>query len=305
MTSEASLARLRIVLRALQRVSPTLAAQGFERAFFAAPRHRPSARGQALLDTGRPFSIGSGNTRVAGWTWGQGPPILLMHGWGDSAGSLHSIARPLIEAGRHVVMFDAPGHGASGRGLSSLPQFIRAIVAVTDYLGDPDVVMAHSLGAAAVMLAAGQGGISPRRFVLFAPPAQPTDLVMHVARLCGLGEESVQRMRRRVARRLDFRWEQLDALAAARRMHAAALVIHDEDDRVVSHGDGIRIAKSWEGAELLSTTGLGHRGVLRDEGVVDRAVRFALDGSVAASWSEPWAGSAARLEYELFDPASR
>jgi len=52
------------------------------------------------------------------------------------------------------------------------------------------------------------------------------------------------------------------------------LVIHDRDDPTVPWADGAAIATAWPGAELVTTTGLGHRDLLRDASVVARAVAF-------------------------------
>ena len=38
--------------------------------------------------------------------------------------------------------------------------------------------------------------------------------------------------------------------------------------------DGAAIAGAWPGARLVTTTGLGHRRILRDERVVSQAVAF-------------------------------
>ncbi|MGZ8398366.1 MAG: alpha/beta fold hydrolase, partial [Gemmatimonadales bacterium] len=60
----------------------------------------------------------------------------------------------------------------------------------------------------------------------------------------------------------------------ARRMTAAALVIHDRDDPDVPYAHGEEIAAAWPGAELLTTSGLGHRAVMRDPKVIQRTVAF-------------------------------
>jgi len=44
---------------------------------------------------------------------GQGPPVLLLHGYGDSSYSWHRNFQPLIQAGFRVLALDLPGLGAS------------------------------------------------------------------------------------------------------------------------------------------------------------------------------------------------
>ena len=52
------------------------------------------------------------------------------------------------------------------------------------------------------------------------------------------------------------------------------LVFHDRDDAEVPWSDGAAIAGAWPGARLVTTAGLGHRRILRDERVVSQAVAF-------------------------------
>ena len=48
----------------------------------------------------------------------------------------------------------------------------------------------------------------------------------------------------------------------------------DRDDDEVAWTDGAAIAEAWPGARLVTTTGLGHRRILRDAQVVSQAVSF-------------------------------
>jgi pimeloyl-ACP methyl ester carboxylesterase len=56
------------------------------------------------------------------------------------------------------------------------------------------------------------------------------------------------------------------------------LVIHDLHDGVVPWGHGDRIRAAWNHAELITTEGLGHRRVRKDDDVIRRAVSF-LEGA--------------------------
>jgi pimeloyl-ACP methyl ester carboxylesterase len=62
-------------------------------------------------------------------------------------------------------------------------------------------------------------------------------------------------------------------------MNAPLLVIHDEDDREMPIRSGELVARSWPRAELVRTSGLGHRRILRDAGVIERTVEFVARGA--------------------------
>lgn len=281
----------------LQTISPAAAARLVERWFFTPPRVGMPADGRELLRAGRRFTLAVDNRAISGWTWGAGPSVYLVHGWGSRAGRLAALVRPFVEAGCRVIAFDAPGHGDSGRGLSSMPEFARALKAIVDHCGPAHAVIAHSLGAAATALAASRG-LEADRFVLLAPAATPAAFAESFAEVLGARAEIMARMRDNSERRLRFSWSALDVCAMVTGLEKPALVVHDRNDDVVPFAEGAAIAASWPNARLLATEGLNHRGVVRDPAVVADIVRFATGVSVPSSEAEA-------LEHHLFYRESR
>jgi pimeloyl-ACP methyl ester carboxylesterase len=53
----------------------------------------------------------------------------------------------------------------------------------------------------------------------------------------------------------------------------------DRDDPDVPYAHGEEIAGAWPGAQLVVTTGLGHRALLRDPEVIRRTVTFLSNGA--------------------------
>lgn len=269
-------------LRAAQVVSPSVTAALAERLFFRAPSAKVSARGQAFLARGERFRLIVDGRPVVGWTWGEGSTTYLVHGWGGNSGRIYPLAEAVIASGRRLVMFDAPGHGASGRGLSSMPEFARSLKAVVAHAGSPDSVIAHSLGAAATALAA-SWGLTARRFVFVAPASNPAEWARAFGKMLRLSPDVMQQLRSRSERRLRFNWDDLDARVHARRMAAPLLVIHDRDDATVPFSNGTDLAGSWPGARLVETKGLGHSDILRDPAVITKVLEFLSDGRTHAA----------------------
>jgi pimeloyl-ACP methyl ester carboxylesterase len=264
---------LRLGLRALETASPELAARVAERLFFAPPRRPLSPDDTAVLAAGRAFDVHSEGHRLRAWRWGAGPVVLLVHGWGGRAGRFSAFVDPLVAAGHTVVTYDGPGHGASDGRLSSMPELARALAAVAAAVGPVHGVIAHSLGGAATSLAL-RDGLAARRIALLASVADPGVFAEAFAESMGVRRETIDALRRNSERRIRFPWSELNVPAMAARLSLPALVVHDQDDDVVSIRDGRAIAAAWRGAELVVTTGLGHRGVLRDSATVRRAVDF-------------------------------
>jgi pimeloyl-ACP methyl ester carboxylesterase len=190
---------------------------------------------------------------------------------------------PLTDAGYSVVAFDAPGHGASAGRLSSLPQFIAAIETVARELGDDGTfagIVAHSMGAAATTLAMSRG-LRAGRVVFLAPAVDPIGYTERFAEIVGLTPDILDRMRRSIERRFGQSWDDFEVLGPAAKMTTPLLVFHDREDRDVEWTNGGAIASAWPGAELVSTSGLGHRRIVHDPGVVARAVSFLVPARTA------------------------
>ena len=295
----------RALLSILQPVWPGAAAWLSERLFFTAPRRPASATAKAALVNAARFTLRVEGRRVIGWRWGdRGRPVVyLTHGWGSSGARIAAFVPPLLDAGYSVVTYDAPGHGASGWGMSSLPDFARALAAVTAREGNgsaPHAIIAHSFGCAGTALAL-SWGLEVSRLVFLAPAADPVAWVGPFARALGLRPDVLDRMQARSERRLRFRWADINVCDIARRLptHAPLLIVHDNADETVAARDGGEaIAAAWPRAQLVRTDGLGHRGVTHDPRIVGQVVQFVTAGEQLDLSRR--SSDAQRLEHELF-----
>lgn len=260
----------------LGRFTPSLSARLAEEIFRTPPKHRRLRREERELAAARFSWTAFKGVLLPTWTWGTGPPALLVHGWGGHAGRLTPFVKPLLRAGFSVIAFDAPGHGQAPGGYSSLPDFIGAIRAIADTHGPLEVAIGHSLGAAACAIAA-RDGVRVSRIVLLSPPAEAEKYTGRFARFFGIPPQTHEAMKRRLERRYRVRWR--DLVVADGECPVRILVFHDGRDGKVPFGDGEEIVRAWPNAELVRTRGLGHHRILRDPRVISRAVMFIADGS--------------------------
>lgn len=267
------LAAVRLGMRTLGAVAPPLAARAAAALFRRPPAHAATDGERVVLERGRRVSFPVRGRPVSAWTWGAGPAVLLVHGWGSRAARLGSFVPPLVEAGFLVVAFDAPGHGATGGRLSSLPEFIFAIEAAHDVYGPFAGIVAHSLGGAASTLALARG-VRAKRVVLVAPAADPASYTRRFAEIVGITPGVRERMEARLVREFGVPWAEFDVVAAAGRLSTPLLVFHDEGDAEVAFRDGKAIVSAWKNGSLVATRGLGHRRIVHDPAVVAAAVEF-------------------------------
>lgn len=275
------LALVRRALRVVSAVSPALAARIAGRFWFRIPRPRIREATREFLATGQRFDVAVGRGVVASWRWGEGPAVILVHGWGGHGGQLSEYVQPLVARGHQVIAFDAPSHGHSGPGMlgarhATLFEFADALVVLTRNIGRVAGVIAHSGGCAAVGWAMWKHpALRIERLVFIAPFGKPLRYMGIFQRTLGLSDAAMRRFRESTERQFQFRWEDLDVPAMASRMETPPLlVVHDREDRETAWQDGAEIAGSWPHARLETTTGLGHVRILRDPEVVGQIVEF-------------------------------
>ncbi len=279
---------VRSVFSGLQAISPALAAQLAAAAMFRTQRKPRADWEQRIAERAEHLIVDGPSGDIAVQRWGQGPLVMLVHGWNGRGSQLGAFVEPLLEAGFQVVAFDAPGHGASDGSTSSLVHFANAFDAVADavrpFFQPLRGVVAHSLGGAAVMFALSRAQDRPRstsepgvkapRLVFVAPPIDLHDFVSTVSSELGLSQPTEQVLNSLVEQRIGHRMEDLHALRHAASMRAPLLVLHDEQDRAVPLACGESLVQAWPGAELRKTNGLGHTRILRDPQAVATAVAF-------------------------------
>jgi pimeloyl-ACP methyl ester carboxylesterase len=128
------------------------------------------------------LTIPSGDHELAAWLLLSGsaqpyePLVLIAHGWGANYSVVLRLAEPLARAGHDVLLFDVRGHGRSEPApFVTVRHFRDDLMAVARWAARrfPDrqlVLVGHSLGGAAGVLAAADGAPIDG-LVLIAAPA--------------------------------------------------------------------------------------------------------------------------------------
>ena len=280
---------LRATFGLLERHAPRLGGRLAEHLWFRLP---PRADGQTRARRtpagGEPFDVAWGGGTVCGRVYGDwgNPTAYLVHGWGGWWQQLSALVPPLLEAGLCVVAVDGPSHGDSGpgrfgRSSTTFVELGEALRAVVGEFGRPTVVVAHSAGAMATMLAMQGEQVHPDSLVFLAPPRTVEPMVRAFAAALGAGERTLGAMVHRAEGRVGMAMDDIDlvAFAAAHRALPRLLVIHDRSDAEAPVSGAVELTTAWHDARLQLTDGLGHRRVMWDPAVVRRVTAFAAEAA--------------------------
>jgi len=204
---------------------------------------------------------------------GDGPTVLLAHGWGGTAAHFGPLMTSLCRQGFHVVAMQLPSHG-SGNGLRVDGfQVAEAIRRVADGI-DACHVVGHSFGAFSTLFALRQG-LDIDRVALVAPCVSIGDARDSFLAKVPLPARVVEALNQSIDR--DYGpaiWDDLDFVQRPPEGDRPVLIIHDEDDARLPIESSRRLAAAIGGARMVETRELGHRGVVTDESIVRQITEF-------------------------------
>ena len=212
-----------------------------------------------------------------GWlnvsTWGEGPTIMLLHGWGGRGSNLGGFVDPLIAAGFKVVAHDAPAHGGSDGEITSMIECGGAVLQVGRSIGPVFGVIGHSFGAPCAAFAV-KHGLQIDAAVFLGAPLSVMDLMKEIGMSRGVPSRVCDLMVTEFEKRYRFGRGEIDTDNLVENLRVPLLVVHDETDKVAPLSDGETIASCAPNGVFMKTNGLGHRGVLSDSDVIERSVDF-------------------------------
>lgn len=253
-------------------------------------RHERPVREQRIVDLAARHAVQHKDKTIAVYEWSapstQGevpepeaesiPTALLVHGWEGRGSQLSAFVEPLLALGFRVIAFDHVGHGESDGRACSLPTMrdtLRAVAAATCEGGAPSALIAHSMGSFAASLALAEGWRSTT--VVYVSP--PDDLLVYFARYLELvtgSDDLLPDLIRSMEQRFGEPVEDFEFPKLVESLDQPLLVLHSDDDTDVPIEGGRFVAEHWPGGTLRTFSGLGHRRILRDEGVVAAATEF-------------------------------
>lgn len=205
------------------------------------------------VDPGPRYVVSSDGTRIAYWSNGSGPPMLLVHG----SMSDHRRWRITEHLAPHrsVHAMDRRGRGGSGDGPAWSPDLeVEDVAAVIDALAEdasaPVDVLGHSLGGYLALRAAART-TNVRRLVLYEPAIietpQPEELIarMQGAADAGRHEDVVEMMIREVLHMPEEQFEALRQLPSwPSRVATAPTLPREESVRMVVEVDEMAAIKA-------------------------------------------------------------
>lgn len=227
-----------------------------------------------LLTGAEPFSFGPDNSRKA-WSFGEGPLVILVHGYSGRGVQMAALARHLSAAGFRSVIFDAGGHGLSRPERIGFHTFMADTRDLLAHLGSPvHTLVGHSAGALAMMRARGLYDVSANAYVAICAPLFPY-VPLETMRSRGVPAPALDHIKAVLSDHFQMSWSALvRGEAFAPEQGKGLLAIYDDSDEKVRHTDADVLAEIWPGSRVVKTTCYGHNRILRAEETLSAVLEF-------------------------------
>ncbi len=261
------------IFRFLWAWMPGLALAVLKRFFMATGSYSLNPEESACLNRGRPFQIQVHDKVVHAWQWGQGPGILMVHGWSGCGAQFHRFVASIVQAGYSAIAIDGPGHGRTGGRTASYFEFtdvVRAFLSPDHGLNIQGII-GHSFGAAAIINSLEKEMLNLKT-VCIAPVLRLRELMMHTFERFGMPVEIYSALIGDFEAKFGYSLVKDNPYRLIDRLAAPVLIIHDAEDRTAAYADSREQAWAHRHIALHTTRGLGHRRILSDAEVVHAAL---------------------------------
>lgn len=230
-----------------------------------------------FLETATKETLPFLNFTIQLYQWGnpQNESVLLIHGWEGQAGNFSDLIPKLLQQNYYVIAFDAPSHGFSSKGTTSLFEF-SDLVAILIERFNCSKITSHSFGGVATTYALYRNpALKIDKYALLTTPDKFSQRIDTVADVVGISEKVKQRLIQRLEQEMNIDVQSIGVSLFVQTISVQeALIIHDKNDRVIPLEQSQNVQHHWKNCSLKVIEGTGHFRILRTESVLDDLVQF-------------------------------
>lgn len=170
--------RLKQIVNELKLTQATPDAALMREFIFYSPKMPLRLHQEQLIAASKQFSLPvfdtyftNANVTINCFSWGNGKrKVLLTHGWASKALDFYELIVELRKIeDLEIIAFDAPGNGSSISEFSNLMLYADSVKSIALNYAQPDVLIGHSLGGMANVVALQTLGLKPHLLISIAP----------------------------------------------------------------------------------------------------------------------------------------
>ena len=204
---------------------------------------------------------------------GEKEGILLIHGW--EAGNFFELIQTLKSKGHTIYAFDAPSHGYSSKGKTSLFDFTE-LVGILIQKFKVKKLISHSFGGVAVTYALSVNQkIEIDKYVLITTPDKFSERIDSVLNQYGIHPKVFSKLRQKLEADNNLKVKDLNVSEFVKKSKIKkALILHDKKDQIIPIQQSLNVHKNWKQSRFEVIENTGHFRILTDPISIQKVVSF-------------------------------
>lgn len=214
------------------------------------------------------------NIKTYQWP-GSKESVLLIHGWEGQAGNFSDLIIKLKEKEYSIYAFDAPSHGFSSQGETSLFEFTELVGKLIKKYKVRKLI-SHSFGGVATTFALFKNQeIEIDKYALITTPDKFTERINDVSIQYGINRKVIQKLKSKLEEEYKIKVDNLNVSDFVKEIKVKeSMIIHDKNDKIIPIERSKNVYNNWKQSTFIEVEGTGHFRILRDENVLDEVLKF-------------------------------
>ena len=203
------------------------------------------------------------------WNKDANKKAIVIHGWEGQAGNFGAIIPVLVEEGFCVTSFDAPSHGFSSKGNTSMMDYMDV---VGEFLQKEnyDLIITHSFGSVATIYALSQLEADIKQIILLTTPNRFEDRIQMVIDALGLTDKTKKSFIKLFEQKTGTDPMTLNATEFCQQITAEKITfIHDKNDKAIPIKWSRDVHEAWKDSEFIEIENTGHFKMLWSKKVLE------------------------------------
>jgi len=244
--------------------------------FCTVRKGKVSATQAPFLDIAKDRMHTAADHQIQAYRWiGNGPTVLLVHGWESNAWRWHKLIAKLQKADFNIIAFDAPAHGYSSGKLFNVPLCAAVLEHMVGYY-QPNYLVGHSVGGMTSLYHEHRyPNTIVAKIVTIGAPSEFHEIMAQYQTILGLNEKMMLAIDSYLFNRFGFHIRDFSTAHYTKTNTKHGLLFHDRRDKIAPYHASESVHAAWKGSRLISTDGLGHS--MHQDEVNDQIVSFLMN----------------------------
>ena len=253
-------------IKILDKLAPSLTARLIYNRISQPQKRKLREMEERVLAKSQRLSLNYRDFVLKGYSWGkEGNPIaLLTHGWEGQAGNFGALVSILMEKNYHIIAYDGPAHGESTRKSTNMFEYAD-FISTRIKTHQPKLIISHSFGTVSTQLGLLKNpDFKLNQWIIVTTPFSFKEFILSINRKLGMSQKTLQKLSDLIEKDANLPLEEINMKTLCPKMNPidSVVIVHSEDDKVLSFHDAERTSKCIDNSELFKLKNIGHFKIL-------------------------------------------